>query len=156
MATAISSFTPFTFNQQSFFYPTLPSTYPVLSFLNNFNFPQQQQIQPQKEQIQIQPQQQQATPIHYVDSGMRSLRPRRKPRIYREVIVLPTPEPTYRQVRYRLPTPERRVVERTVLQKRNGEVVVREQRPKTKARSHSRIDYSSKMESHHSRQVHTD
>ncbi|CAF2406065.1 unnamed protein product [Rotaria sp. Silwood2] len=148
MATAISSFTPFTFNQQSYYYPTLPSTFSLPPFSNNFYFPQQQQIQPQ--------QQQQTIPTQYVDSGIQSLRPRRQPRIYREVIVLPTPEPTYRQVRYRLPTPERQVIQRTVIQRGNGEVVVREERPRTKPRSQSRVEYGTQRRSRRSRQVHTD
>ncbi|CAF0893094.1 unnamed protein product [Rotaria sp. Silwood1] len=150
MATAISSFTPFAFNQQSYYYPTLPSTFSLSAFPNNFYFPQQHQMQPQQQQQQF------TTPVQYVDSGIQSLRPRRQPRIYREVIRLPTPEPTYRQVRYRLPTPERQVIQRTVVQRGNGEVVVREQRPQRKPRSHSRIEYRTQKRSHHSRQVHTD
>jgi len=85
-----------------------------------------------------------------------ALRPRRAPRIYRQVIRLPTPEPTYRQVRHRLPTPERQVIQRTVIQKANGEVVVHQQRPSPKARSQSRAEPRTQTRSSRSRQVYTD
>jgi len=134
--------------------------------------PQRQplQMQPQRQPMQMQPQpqqwpqpqpqpqvqQQQAPAIEYIDSGEKPLRPRREPRIYRQVIVLPTPEPIYRQVRHRLPTPERQVIQRTVIQKANGDVVVQQQRPTTKTRSQSRAEHKTQTRSSRSRQVHTD
>lgn len=80
-----------------------------------------------------------STPIRTIepmDSNIQSLRPRRAPRIHREVIVLPTPEPIYRQVRHRLPTPERRVIQRTVIQKSNGDTIVQQERYRKK-KNHS-------------------
>ena len=64
-------------------------------------------------------------------------RSRREPRIHRQVIRLPTPEPIYRQVRHRLPTPERSVIQRTVIQKANGDVIIEQERHRKNVRSHS-------------------
>ncbi|CAF3455821.1 unnamed protein product [Rotaria socialis] len=161
MATVISSYTPYMYHQQPYYYPTLPSVYPtqtggnnhyypMQTGPNNLYYPMQQQQQPQQQQ------QRQPTKVEYVDSELQSLRPRRQPRIYRQVIVLPTPEPIYRQVRHRLPTPERQVIQRTIVQKGNGDVIVREQRPKPKVRSHSRSEHNTQSRSSRSRQVHTD
>jgi hypothetical protein len=72
------------------------------------------------------------------------------------VIVLPTPEPIYRQVRHRLPTPERQVIQRTVIQKSNGDVIVQQERSRTKPRSQSRSDPRTQTRSSRSRQIHTD
>ena len=69
---------------------------------------------------------------------MQQLRPRREPRIHRQVILLPTPEPIYRQVRHRLPTPERQTIQRTFIQKANGDVIVQQERHRKKGRSQSR------------------
>ncbi|CAF2061363.1 unnamed protein product [Rotaria magnacalcarata] len=152
MATVISSYTPYMYHQQPYYYPTLPSVYSTQTDANNYYYPMQQpRVQPQQQQQQRQP-----TKVQYVDSGLQSLLPRRQPRIYREVIVLPTPEPIYRQVRRRLPTPERQVIQRTIVQKGNGDVIVREQRPKPKVRSHSRSEHTTQSRSSRSRQVHTD
>lgn len=73
--------------------------------------------------------------VELIDSNVESLRPRREPRIHRQVIVLPTPEPIYRQVRHRLPTPERGIIERTVIQKSNGDVIVQQGRHRQKKRN---------------------
>ena len=70
--------------------------------------------------------------VELIDSNVESLRPRREPRIHRQVIVLPTPEPIYRQVRHRLPTPERGTIQRTVIQKSNGDVIVQQERHRHK------------------------
>lgn len=138
MATMMSSYPSYVYNQQPYHFPTAYSQQPVQ---NNYYAPQQQQ-------------QQQTTSSQYVDSSASLMRPRRQPRIYREVIVLPTPEPIYRQVVRRLPTPDRETIQRTVIQKANGDVIVRQQQPKT--RSHSRSEHKGYSRSSRSRQVHTD
>jgi hypothetical protein len=145
MATLINTYPTNVYHQQPYYYPTLPSFYPSQPVPNNYNIPPPQQ-------------QQQTTRVQYVDSGMQSLRPRRAPRFRREVIVLPTPEPIYRQVRHRLPTPERQVIQRTFIQKANGDLVVQQQQQKqTKSsRSQSRSETSTKTRSSRSRQVNTD
>lgn len=80
-----------------------------------------------------------------MDSNVQSLRPRRAPRIHREVIVLPTPEPIYRQVRHRLPTPERRTIQRTVIQKSNGDTIVQQERHRKKKKSKSQSKNTAKL-----------
>jgi len=150
MATMISSYPTHMYHHHMYNYPILPSIYSQQPVQNNYYIPQQQQP-PQQQQ-----QKRQITSVQYVDSATPSSRPRREPRIYRQVIVLPTPEPIYRQVRHRLPTPDRQVIQRTIIQKANGDVVVQQQRPKTKTRSHSRTEYKTQTRSSRSRQVHTD
>jgi len=145
MATMISAYPPHMYHHPMYNYPILPSVYSHQPVQNNYYIPQQQP-----------PQQQQITSVQYVDSATPLSRPRREPRIYRQVIVLPTPEPIYRQVRHRLPTPDRQVIQRTIIQKANGDVVVQQQRPKTKTRSHSRAEHKTQTRSSRSRQVHTD
>ena len=93
--------------------------------------------------------------VQYVDSSFESLRPRRKPRVHRQVIVLPTPAPIYRQVRHRLPTPERKVIQRTIVQKSNGDVLVRQEPPKSVRRSRAQ-SYSDTKPQTTTRQVNTD
>jgi hypothetical protein len=184
MATMMISYPPHMYHQQMYNYPILTSFYSQQPFQNNYYIPQQQQQQQQKppqqqrqqkppqqkqqqqqkppqqkqQQQQKPPQQKQQkiTSVQYVDSAAPSSPPRREPRIYRQVIVLPTPEPIYRQVRRRLPTPERQVIQRTVIQKSNGDVVVQQQRPTTKTRSQSRTEYKTQTRSSRSRQIHTD
>lgn len=156
MATVISAYPPQMYHQGSYHYPTLSSVYSLQQpFFSNYFIPKQSPPQAQPQQ-QVQPQPQPPVTRQYVDSEIQSLRPRRQPRVYREVIVLPTPEPIYRQVRHRLPTPERQVVQRTVYQKRNGEVLVREQRSKPKQRTQSRTELNTQPRASRSRQVHTD
>lgn len=126
--------------QQYYNYSTLPSVYSLASAQNNsYTMPVIQ------------------TPVQYVDQATADLiRPRRQPRVYREVIYLPTPEPVYRQVRRRLPTPERQVIQRTIIQKANGDVIVQQQNPTTSKRSQSRSEAKPSPRTKHSRQVHTD
>ncbi|UJR27343.1 hypothetical protein I4U23_008636 [Adineta vaga] len=73
--------------------------------------------------------------LEHTDSKIQHVRPRRQPRIHRQVIVLPTPEPIYRQIRHRLPTPERQVIRRTFLQRANGDVIVQQERQRKRTRS---------------------
>lgn len=167
MATVVSAYTPFMYHQQAYYYPTLPSVYPTQTYGNNFTYyvsqPSQpvqqsqpaQQPQPTYHQVQVKKQEPVKT-TEYVDSSIQSLRPRRQPRVFREVIMLPTPEPVYRQIRHRLPTPERQVIHRTVFQKNNGDVVVREHQPKPKTRTQSRAEHRTQPRVVRSRQVHTD
>lgn len=96
-----------------------------------------------------------STTVQYKDFG--DLPPRRKPRVYRQVIVLPTPEPIFRQVRHRLPTPEREVIQRTIIQSANGEKIIEQRRPgKRPARAQSRSEQPTQQRTPRSRQVHTD
>ncbi len=168
----IGSYPQHMYHQQIYNYPILPSVYSQQPVQNNYYIQQQQQqqqqrIQQQQQQQRIQQQQQQqqqrqqkqqqqTTTVQYADSVTPLSRPRREPRIYRQVIVLPTPEPIYRQVRHRLPTPEQQVIQRTVIQKANGDVVVQQQRPRTKTRSQSRSEPKTQSRSSRSRQIHTD
>ena len=73
--------------------------------------------------------------LEHTDSKIQHVRPRRQPRIHRQVIVLPTPEPIYRQIRHRLPTPERQIIRRTFLQRANGDIIVQQERHRKKTRS---------------------
>ncbi|CAF1017900.1 unnamed protein product [Didymodactylos carnosus] len=59
---------------------------------------------------------------------------RRQPRRYRQVIRLPDPEPIYRTIRRRMPTPERQIVNKTIYQKQNGDIVERVQAPRKKTK----------------------
>ncbi|UJR21476.1 hypothetical protein I4U23_024560 [Adineta vaga] len=92
--------------------------------------------------------------VEYVDADPSIFR-RRQPRIIRQVIKLPTPEPIYRQVRHRLPTPEREVIQRTIIKKANGDVVVRQQQP-SRPRTESRTENTSSRHSTRHRHVYTD
>lgn len=126
--------------QQYYNYPTLPSVYSLPPAQNNsYTLPTVQ------------------TPVQYVDAATADkIRPRRQPRVYREVIVLPTPEPVYRQVRHRLPTPERQVIQRTIIQKANGDVIVEQQKATPSKRSQSRVEAKPSTRTSRPRQVHTD
>jgi hypothetical protein len=93
--------------------------------------------------------------VEHVDNRVKQLPVRRQPRIHRQVILLPTPEPIYRQVRHRLPTPERQVIHRTFYQKANGDVVVEQERHRKKARSQSRPQTAIQAQSPRIRQVNT-
>ena len=138
----INSYFPHAYHQPSF-YPaqSIPSPY--------YASPPMQQPQPQQQQYK--------TPMtSYVGSTLQNLPPRRQPRIIRQVIMLPTPAPIYRQVRHRLPTPERQVIQRTVVQKANGDVIVEQQRPVYQPRTQSRSEAGTKTRSSRSRQVNTD
>lgn len=127
---------------QGYNYPTFPSVYSSQPIQNNYYSPSTPSN----------------TSVQYVDASSSSaaatIRPRRQPRVYREVIVLPTPEPIYRQVRHRLPTPDRQVIQRTIIQRANGDVIVRQDQTKSKPRSQSRSE--PKTQSTRSRQIHTD
>jgi hypothetical protein len=131
MAAVVSSYPTNLYHQPSYINTNLTAYY-VAQYLQSKYYkpkPQKQQTQPRT-----------PTPtktIEPVDSTVQQLRPRREPRIRRQVIVLPTPEPIYRQVRHRLPTPERQVIQRTVIQKANGEVIVQQERHRKKTRSQS-------------------
>jgi hypothetical protein len=144
MATMISSYPTQMYHQQLYNYPVLPSIYSSQPLQNNYYTPPPP------------PQPKQTTTVQYVDSSAPITRPRREPRVYRQVIVLPTPEPIYRQVRHRLPTPDRQVIQRTIIQKANGDVVVQQERSKTKPRSYSRSEPKTQTRASRSRQIHTD
>ncbi|CAF2397377.1 unnamed protein product [Rotaria sp. Silwood2] len=134
MAAAVSSYSPNLYHQQSYLNSTLSSFYAAQFIPNNYYRPKSQKQQEQQQKPRT------PTPTkttEKVDSNIQQLRPRREPRIRRQVIVLPTPEPIYRQVRHRLPTPERQVIQRTVIQKANGDVIVQQQRHRKNIRSHS-------------------
>ena len=142
MATMTSTHPSQMYYQQFYNYSRFPSVYPSQPIQNTYYTPTPTQPK---------------TSVQYVDSStVAGIRPRRQPRVYREVIVLPTPEPIYRQVRHRLPTPDREVIRRTVIQKANGDVVVQQDRTKTKPRSQSRVEPRTQPQSTRSRQIHTD
>ena len=146
MATVISSYSPHIYHQSSYLNTTMPLFYNVQPLPNNYYQPT-----PVRQRT--------ASPIQtteYKDSNAQLLRPRREPRVHRQVILLPTPEPIYRQVRHRLPTPERQVIQRTVIQKANGNVVVQQERHRKKARSQSRTATSRQTRSSRTRQPATD
>ena len=106
--------------------------------------------------VQMQPQQHpQVTSVQYVKADLSDLRPRRRPRIHRQVILLPTPEPIYRQVRHRMATPEREVIQRTFVQKANGDVIMQQSQPR-KPRSTSRTEDHTQPRPTRARQVQTD
>jgi hypothetical protein len=140
----ISSYPTQMYHQQLYNYSVLPSIYSSQPLQNNYYTPPPP------------PQPKQTTTVQYVDSSAPITRPRREPRVYRQVIVLPTPEPIYRQVRHRLPTPDRQVIQRTIIQKANGDVVVQQERSKTKPRSYSRSEPKTQTRASRSRQIHTD
>ena len=141
MATMIGTYPSPMYYPQGYNYPIFPSAYPSQPIQNNYYTPS---TQPK-------------TTVQYVDaSSAATIRPRRQPRVYREVIVLPTPEPIYRQVRHRLPTPDRQVIQRTIIQKANGDVIVRQDQTKSKPRSQSRSEPKTQTQSTRSRQIHTD
>lgn len=132
MSAAVSSHLPNAYHQQSYLNSKATSFYRTQYIPNSF-YNLKTQKQQQKSRA--------TTPTRtaeYVDSNVQQLRPRREPRIHRQVILLPTPEPIYRQVRHRLPTPERKVIQRTVIQKSNGDVIVQQERHNKKSRSQSR------------------
>ncbi|CAF3839573.1 unnamed protein product, partial [Rotaria sordida] len=140
MAAAVSSYLPNIYHQQSYLHSTLISSYAAQYIPNNYYKPKPQNHHQQQQQQQQQQQPRTPTPTKItenVDSNVQQLRTRREPRIRRQVILLPTPKPIYRQVRHRLPTPERQVIQRTIIKKANGEVIVQQQRYRKKIRSQS-------------------
>lgn len=139
MATMIGTYPSSMYYPQGYNYPLYPSVYPSQPIQNNYYTPSPQPN----------------TTVQHVDASA-TVRPRRQPRVYREVIVLPTPEPIYRQVRHRMPTPDRQVIQRTIIQKSNGDVIVRQDQTKSKPRSQSRSEQRTKTHSTRSRQIHTD
>ncbi|CAM2700051.1 unnamed protein product [Rotaria socialis] len=137
MAAVVSSYPQHVYHQQAYFNSKLSPFYSAQYIPSNFYKPKLQKSHKQ------QPKPRTPTPtksIENIDSNLQQLRPRREPRIRRQVILLPTPEPIYRQVRHRLPTPERQVIQRTVIQKANGEVHIRHQRHRKSVRSHSQSE----------------
>jgi hypothetical protein len=146
MATVISSYSPHTYHQSTYANSTLPLFYNASPVSSSYY-----QARPQKQQTASQ-----ILNTDYVDSISQTLRPRREPRIHRQVIVLPTPEPIYRQVRHRLPTPERGIIQRTIIQKANGDVVVQQERHRKKTRSHSQVAIVKTVRSSRTRQLNTD
>ena len=134
----------------------IQSYYPTVYQQPSF-YPAQSNPSPYYASPSVQQQQYKSPTTSYVaGSTWGNLPPRRQPRFFREVIMLPTPAPIYRQVRHRLPTPERQVIQRTVVQKANGDVVVQQQRPVYHPRSQSRSETGTKTRSSRSRQVNTD
>lgn len=135
MSAAVSSYPPNAYHQQSYHNSKLGGFYRTQyipkSYYNSKTQKQQQQQQRPRTPTPT-------TPTEQIESNRSQLRPRREPRIHRQVIVLPTPEPIYRQVRHRLPTPERKVIQRTVIHKPNGDIVVQQERHNKKSRSQSR------------------
>jgi hypothetical protein len=153
MAAVVSSYPPSAYHQQPYFNSKLTSFYATQYIRNNCYKPKLQKQQKQKVQPRT------PTPtitIEQMDSNVQQLRPRREPRIHRQVILLPTPEPIYRQVRHRLPTPERPVIQRTVIQKANGEVIVQQERHRKKMRSQSRSKATTQARSPRTRQDNVD
>jgi len=151
MAAVVSSYPPTLYHQQSYLNSKLISFYGSQYIPNNYYKPK-----PQKQQQKQQQESRTPTPtktIEHGDSNAHKFRPRRAPRIHRQVILLPTPDPVYRQVRHRLPTPERKVIRRTVIHKSNGDVVVQQERHTKKIRSHSRSKTTTQARSTHTRQV---
>jgi hypothetical protein len=137
MAAILTSYPPNVYQQQSYLNSALKSFYGIQFSRNNYykpNLQKQQQKQQRKQPQTLTP----TKTSERIDSNVQQLRPRREPRIHRQVIVLPTPDPIYRQVRHRLPTPERQIIRRTVIQKANGEIIVQQERHRKKARSLSR------------------
>lgn len=144
----INSYFPTMYHQQPtvmaqpYAYPTVPTSY--------FNGFQTFQSVPSTD----------SSTVPYQEVTLGNLPARRKPRVYRQVIVLPTPEPTYRQVRHRLPTPERKVIDRTIIHTAKGETIVRQQHQrstgKSSGRSESRTETSTQNRSSRSRPVNTD
>jgi hypothetical protein len=149
-AAVVSSYPSNLYHQPSYLNSNLIAYY-VAQYLRNQYYkskPQKQQTQPRT-----------PTPTKTtepIDSTVQQLRPRREPRIHRQVILLPTPEPIYRQVRHRLPTPERQVIQRTVIQKANGDVIVQQERQRKKTRSQSRSKTTPQTRSPRSPQDKTD
>ena len=129
MAAVVGPYLPNVYHQQSCFFRALTPV-PIAQIISNdyYRPEQQQRLQPSMLTRTIEP----------VDSNVVQLHPRRAPRIRREVIVLPTPEPIYRQIRHRLPTPERQIIQRTVIKKSNGDVIIQRQRRRENKRSRAR------------------
>jgi hypothetical protein len=153
MAAAVSSYPPRLYHQRAYFNPILASFYRAPYIPHNFYQPKPQK--PQKRQWQ--PRTPTPTKItEPIDSNAQKRRPRREPRIRRQVILLPTPEPIYRQVRHRLPTPERKVIQRTIIQKGNGDVIIQQKRHAPEARSQSRSNTNPKARSPRTQQANTD
>ncbi|CAF0753762.1 unnamed protein product [Adineta steineri] len=141
MAAIVNSYTPNAYNQH--LSPLLTQYYGAQFIPNKYHKAKSlRQHKPQQK-----PQQKRfrtPTPTRapeLVEHNIKHIRPRREPRIHRQVIVLPTPDPIYRQVRHRLPTPERQVIHRTFVQKANGDVVVQQeqQRQRKKSTSQNRL-----------------
>lgn len=152
MATTVSSYAPHIYHQSPYLNTTMPLFYNVQPLPNNYYQPspvRQRAASPITTTTTT-------TTTEYKDSNAQPLRPRREPRVHRQVILLPTPEPIYRQVRHRLPTPERQVIQRTVIQKANGNVVVQQERHRKKTRSQSRTATSRQTRSSRARQPTTD
>ena len=148
MAAVINSYPANAYHQTSYLHSNMNPFYTTqyLHHHHHHHHHRHQQHQPTLRKRPIQ--HRTSTPIRTIeamDSNMQSLRPRRAPRIHREVIVLPTPEPIYRQVRHRLPTPERRVIQRTVLQKSNGDTIVQQERYRKKKKSKSQSKNTAKL-----------
>jgi hypothetical protein len=131
MAAAVGSYPSHAYHRPTYSNSTLPLFYHVHPQPTGYHHRAARQIHHQT-----------TTPLiatsDYVDSISPPLRRRREPRIRRQVIMLPSPEPIYRQVRHRMPTPERGVIQRTVIQKANGDIVIEQERHRKKQRSHSR------------------
>jgi len=156
MAAVVSSYQPTLYHQQSYLNSKLISFYGSQYIPNNYYKPKPPKQQKQQQKQQQQQESRTPTPtktIEHGDSNVQKLRPRRAPRIHRQVILLPTPDPVYRQVRHRLPTPERKVIRRTVIHKSNGDVVVQQERNTKKIRGQSRSKTTTKARSPHKRQV---
>jgi transposase len=158
MAAIVSPYPLNVYHQQSYFNSKLRSTYRPPYIPNNYYKPKPQKPQKQQKQQQ-QPRTPTPTPTKTTepaDSNVQQLRSRREPRIHRQVIILPTPEPIYRQVRHRLPTPERQVIQRTVIHKSNGDVVVQQERHRKRTRSQSRSKTTTQPGSPRIQQVNND
>jgi hypothetical protein len=142
MATLVSSHSPNKYHQQQpYFNSTLSSFYGSKPHHNNYYQPKSQKP---------------IVTIEYIDSDVQPSRPRRQPRIHRQVILLPTPDPIYRQVRHRLPTPERPVIQRTTIQKGNRAIVVEQQRHREKTSSKNRSETTTQTRSPRTRQINND
>lgn len=131
MAAVMGPYSPHAYHQSAFTNPVLPIYYNGSSNSNSTYH------QVRSKRVSSKVKKPAAQTSDQVQSSSPRLRSRREPRIHRQVIRLPTPEPIYRQVRHRLPTPERSVIQRTVIQKANGDVIIEQERHRKGVRSHS-------------------
>jgi len=152
MAAVVSSHPPTLYHQQSHLNSKLTSFYMPQYIPKNSYKPK-----PQKQQQEQQPRTPTPTKTtEHVDSNVQQLRQRREPRIHRQVILLPTPDPIYRQVRHRLPTPEQKVIQRTIIQKANGDVIVQHERHKKKIKSKNQSKTTTQARSTRTGQINND
>ena len=162
MAAVVTSYPTNLYHQQPFFNLRITSLYGNPYVPHNFYKPKPQKSQKRQWQPRTPTPPMPSKPptptktTENVDTNTSPIHRRREPRIRRQVIILPTPEPIYRQVRHRLPTPERKVIQRTIIQKGNGDIIVQQQRHTKKARSQSRSNANAQARSPRTQQADID